>query len=576
MSRLDKDWSKARPLGRVALLGAAKGGEVVGLPWGLGLFNSLLQRLRRPWRMRSLSAKLLIANVVVILLSLLLSGAAYIGGSALARNRFLRHQIGTEADYVVEALNQRATAVSAAASFLANDSTALAAVREAAGDGAVMSALNKRMETVQDCFDLVLIQVYEHQGQMETELTVYGSSGESPLLNLTEPHEPVIRSIGGRLLLLSQAPMQESAGTVIAGIDLETELKRILATGRLPADLGLDFRGTYAATRPGLPFDSSGLPRPAHTWEQSVRVGSSSVELLVVRRTEDIERAANAGLLVMLGSSLLTIALLAGVNGMAAWSIAAPIGALSMAARAAVQDELDGRLGVKNGSFIADGEDEIGVLARSLDDLTTKLRELRANLEQETAARSAELTTVVEIARAFSPRLDLDTILQQSVQIIGTCLEASCPGVCHVGVFLVEPGADASVLKETASETERELHREHIRIPFGSKCPVGKAAATGRPQVIQNVKTEPVHLKPPLLMETYSAVAVPLLVEDTVVGVLDVQSREPGAFKPDIIRLLGVLSGQIASGVCNARRREQGPSGLKEQLDLCQRNDHLS
>lgn len=546
----------------------------MGLRWGLGLFDSLLKHLCRPWRLRSLRAKLLALNAVLILLSLLLSGTAYVGGSALVRNRFLKHQIGSEIEYVVETLNQRAATVSAAASLVANDSTALEAIRE--GDGAAVSTLNKRVAAVQDSFDLALIQVYEHHGQMDARLIVYGFSEEPSLLNLSDPHKPVVRSVGGRLLLLSQAPMPDSAGTVIAGVDLETELKRILATGRLPADLGLGFRGTYATTRPGLLFRSSGSSRAAHGLEQSVTVGSSSVELLLVRRTEDIERAANAGLLIMLGSSLATLALLAGVNGMAAWSVAVPICALSTAARVAAQGEVDGRVGVRGYSLTVDGEDEISLLARSLDDLSTKLRELRADLVQETTARSAELTTVVEIARAFSSRLDLDTILQHSVQIIGRCLRDLCPSVCHVGVFLVESDSDAIVLKEAASETEKELHREYIQIPLGSKCPVGKAAATGRHQVIQNVKAEPAHVKPPLLMETYSAVAVPLLVEDKVIGVLDVQSREPGAFTPDTIRLLSVLSDQIASGVRNAWWYKQGPFEPKEQSELCQRNNHLS
>ncbi|MFO7742402.1 MAG: GAF domain-containing protein [Anaerolineae bacterium] len=548
----------------------------MGLRCGLGLFHSLLERLWRPWRMRSLSAKLLVPNGVLIVLSLLLSATAHIGGSALARNRFLKHQIGTDVDYIVETLNQQAAGVSVAAFLLANDFATLEVIQER--DEAAMSALHRRMETVRDGFDLSLIQVYEQQGQMETELAVYvyGPPGESPLLNLTEPHEPVIRSVGGRLLLLSQAPMPESAGTVIAGIDLETELKRILTTGRLPVDLGLYFRGQYVATRPGLPFDSPGLTGVAHSRRQSVTVGSSHVELLVVRRTDDIERATNAGLVVVLGSSLLTTALLAGVNGIAGWSIAAPICALSTAARAAARGESDGELGVKGGSLMFHGEDEIGLLAGSLDDLTTKLRELRTDLERETTVHSAELRTVVKIARAFSLELDLDRILQHLVDIIGACLGDLCPSVCHVAVFLVESGPDAAILKEAASETDKELHREQFHIPFGSKCPVGRAAATGRPQVIQNVKTEPAHLKPPLLMETYSAVANPLLVDDTVVGVLDVQSRQLGTFTPDIVRLLGVLADQIASGVRNARRHEQGPSGPKEQSGLCQRNDHLS
>jgi HAMP domain-containing protein len=472
----------------------------------------------------------------------------------------------TEVDYVVETLNQRAAAVEAAASFLANDFNALSAIQE--DDGAAVSALDTRLEAVQSCFDLALIQVYGDHEQMETELTVYGSLRDPSLLNLSEPHSPVIRSVDGRLLLLSQAPISDSARAVIAGIDLETELKRIINTGRLPADLGLVFRGTYAVTRSGLPFDSAGLPRSARTWEQAVTVGSSSVELLVIRRTEDIERATNAGLAVMLGGSLLTIALLAGVNGIAAWSVAAPICALSTAAHTTAQGGLSGELVVKD-CLIVDGEDEIGLLARSLDDLTTKLRELSADLKRETVARCAELTAVAEIARAFSPGFELDTVLRESVQIIGTCLEVLCPSVCQVEVFLVEPNADVVVLREAVDEKGREPPRGHMQIPFGSKCPVGRAAATGRPQVIQNVKTEPVHLKPPLLMETYSAVAIPLLVEDTVVGVLDVQSREPGAFTPDVIRLLSVLSDQIAYGVRTARRNEEGPSGPKEQLDLC-------
>lgn len=139
MSRLDRDLSKDRPLSQVASLGTAEGGGVASLPWGLRLSSSLLKRLCAPWRVRSLGGKLLVANGVVTLLCLLLSGAGTIGGSALARNQFLSHQIGTEVDYVVEALNQRAATVSRAASFLANDSIAVAAFRE--GSGAAVSAL---------------------------------------------------------------------------------------------------------------------------------------------------------------------------------------------------------------------------------------------------------------------------------------------------------------------------------------------------------------------------------------------------------------------------------------------------
>lgn len=525
------------------------------------LLNSLLTRLWHRWHIHTLGVKLVVPNVVFALLSLLLSIMAYVGGASLIRSRLLKHQIESGVDYVVHTLNERAATVSAAAALLASDPGVLEALGK--GDSAALRTLDDRATATRESFDLALVQVYEQRGERQVGLTPSDFPGEPSLPNLTEPHRPVVRSVGDRLLLLSEAPMSDSAGTVIAGIDLEPELKRLVAAGRLPVDLGLSLRGTHAATRPGLTSDSSSLSEAQPRWQRSVRLGSSSVELVVVPRTEAIERVTSGGLGLMFGTALLTTALAAAVNGVVAASVVAPVSALSAAARAAAQGKPDVELEASGRSLTVCRRDEIGLLAGSLSDLKAQVDTLGAGLERMTTAHSTELSAVVEIAQAFSSSSDLGTTLRRSAQVIRRCLGKLCPGVYHVGVFLVQHGPQAAVLKEKVVDAEKNRERERIQIPSGSKCPVCRAAVTGRPYVIQDVKTESVHLKPPLRMETYSTAAVPLLVEETVIGVLDLQCTQPGAFTPDILRLLIVLSHQIASGIHNARQHHEGLSSLK-------------
>ena len=57
--------------------------------------------------------------------------------------------------------------------------------------------------------------------------------------------------------------------------------------------------------------------------------------------------------------------------------------------------------------------------------------------------------------------------------------------------------------------------------------------------------------------------AVPLIVQDRVVGVMDLESERIGFFTEDHVRLLGLLAPQIASSVENARLYEE--LALREQ-----------
>ena len=56
----------------------------------------------------------------------------------------------------------------------------------------------------------------------------------------------------------------------------------------------------------------------------------------------------------------------------------------------------------------------------------------------------------------------------------------------------------------------------------------------------------------PLLPDTRSEVSVPLVVGERVVGVLDLQSTQPGTFTADNLPAFQALAGQLAIAIENA------------------------
>jgi GAF domain-containing protein len=79
-----------------------------------------------------------------------------------------------------------------------------------------------------------------------------------------------------------------------------------------------------------------------------------------------------------------------------------------------------------------------------------------------------------------------------------------------------------------------------------------------------DVGQDAVFFNNPELPDTHSEMALPLRSEDRIVGAIDVQSTERGAFTDEDIQTLGLLADQVSQAIDNARLFEETRSALAE------------
>lgn len=203
--------------------------------------------------------------------------------------------------------------------------------------------------------------------------------------------------------------------------------------------------------------------------------------------------------------------------------------------------------------------DEIGQVAIYFNRLIARLDDLQTGLETQVAQRTEQLRATAEVGRAASSILDPDQLIEEIVNLITERL-----GYYYAAIFIISADGTWAELHSATGEAGAELKARKHRLAVGGNSMVGSAISLRQARIAHDVGLEAVRFNNPLLPETRSEIALPLIAGNRVIGALDAQSTKPNAFDPENTETLLGMANQVAIALENARLYQDAQNALRE------------
>lgn len=211
--------------------------------------------------------------------------------------------------------------------------------------------------------------------------------------------------------------------------------------------------------------------------------------------------------------------------------------------------------------------DELGQLALAFNGMAGQLRQFIGSLEQQVADRTKGLEIVNTLGERLNSILNLDQLLDELVNQVKEQF-----GYYHAQVYVIDPSRQNIVMVAGAGEIGAQMkaagHQISLDVPTSL---VARAAHTGKIVKADNVHETLDWLSEPLLPHTRSEMAVPIILEEQVVGVLDVQEDKIAGLDEGDASLLRALANQVAVAIRNARLFSEVETALAEAHELQRR-----
>jgi K+-sensing histidine kinase KdpD len=227
-----------------------------------------------------------------------------------------------------------------------------------------------------------------------------------------------------------------------------------------------------------------------------------------------------------------------------------------MALPLTVGGKVIGAVTVQSVEEAAFSDEDVSALQTMADQLAVainnaRLHQQNAQLFKQASRRATLLQAGSEVSRNITSILDLDVLLSSTVHII--CEEY---GFYYAGIFLVETledGKQWAVLKAGRGEPGRKMVERGHKLEVGGNSMIGACTELKEARISLDVDTEKVWYPNPLLPHTRSEMALPLIIKDSCIGALTVQSVEEAAFSEEDISSLQMMTDQLAVAINNAR-----------------------
>jgi sigma-B regulation protein RsbU (phosphoserine phosphatase) len=150
---------------------------------------------------------------------------------------------------------------------------------------------------------------------------------------------------------------------------------------------------------------------------------------------------------------------------------------------------------------------------------------------------------LLEVADVVNTTLDLDTTLSRVAELVRKVIDYEI-----FAILLLNEKAQELYIRFQVGHKKEVADRIRVKVGEGV---TGIAAQRREAILVDDVSKDPAYIS--AVPNVRSELAVPLVVKNKIIGVIDLESPQPGAFTEEHKRLLMLIASRMAIGIENAR-----------------------
>ena len=193
---------------------------------------------------------------------------------------------------------------------------------------------------------------------------------------------------------------------------------------------------------------------------------------------------------------------------------------------------------------------------------TSPSRIVNARLFEQSRLDAEALETLAEIGREVASVLDLDQLFARIAQLTKRVIDYRT-----FGILLLNEDGELEIKIALHFGEKRDVPR--VRLGEGI---VGYAALHREAVLVSDVSQDPRYIQ--VVSDVRSELAIPMLIKDRCIGVVDLESPELDAFSKRDVEILTLLASQAAVAIENARLYEElraNEARLEKEVRFAQR-----
>ena len=150
---------------------------------------------------------------------------------------------------------------------------------------------------------------------------------------------------------------------------------------------------------------------------------------------------------------------------------------------------------------------------------------------------------LLEVADVVNTTLDLDTTLRRVAEIVKKVIEYEI-----FAILLLNEQRQELYVRFSVGYPPEIAERVRVKVGLGV---TGRAAQTRQAVLVADATQDDFYVE--AVPNVHSELAIPLIVKNRVIGVIDLESRETNYFTEEHKRLLTLIASRMAVGIENSR-----------------------